>query len=62
MSFLCFRKEFDRLQDIHTSAWFAFISGTRWFGVWLDWIVIIYLASVVFSFLILGGGSYSNIP
>ncbi|XP_023331666.1 multidrug resistance-associated protein 4 [Eurytemora carolleeae] len=49
------RTEFDRLQDIHTSAWFAFISGTRWFGVWLDWIVVIYLACVVFSFLVLGG-------
>ena len=48
--------EFDRLQDVHTSAWFAFISATRWFGVWLDWIVVVYLACVVFSCLVLGGG------
>ena len=47
--------EFDRLQDLHTSAWFAFISATRWFGVWLDWLVSAYVAVVVFSFLLLGG-------
>ena len=51
-----FRSEFDRLQDVHSSAWYAFISGTRWFGVWLDWIVVFYLAIVVFSFMVLGGG------
>ena len=28
---------------------------TRWFGVWLDWIVVIYVAVVVYSFLVLGG-------
>jgi len=49
------RAEFDRQQDLHSSAWFAFISATRWFGVWLDWIVVIYLALVVYSFLVLGG-------
>jgi ATP-binding cassette subfamily C (CFTR/MRP) protein 4 len=48
------RAEFDRLQDLHTSAWFAFISATRWFGVWLDWIVVVYLGLVVYSFLLLG--------
>jgi len=47
--------EFDRQQDIHSSAWFAFISATRWFGLWLDWIVVVYLALVVYSFLVLGG-------
>ena len=49
------RAEFDRFQDLHTSAWFTFISATRWFGVWLDWIVVVYLACVVYSFLLLGG-------
>ena len=49
------RAEFDRLQDLHTSAWFAFISGTRWFALWLDWIAVVYLACVVYSFLVLGG-------
>ena len=49
------RSEFDYQQDIHTSTWFAFISATRWFGVWLDWIVCAYIAVVVYSFLVLGG-------
>eukprot|EP00092_Neocalanus_flemingeri_P034174 GFUD01037167.1.p1 GENE.GFUD01037167.1~~GFUD01037167.1.p1 ORF type:complete len:793 (+),score=184.49 GFUD01037167.1:217-2379(+) len=49
------RAEFDRQQDLHSSAWFAFISATRWFGVWLDWIVVVYLGLVVYSFLVLGG-------
>ena len=52
--------EFDRQQDIHSSAWFAFISATRWFGLWLDWIVVVYLALVVYSFLVLGGGKDCN--
>jgi hypothetical protein len=26
---MCFRVEFDRQQDIHSSAWFAFLSATR---------------------------------
>ena len=50
------RAEFDRQQDLHSSSWFAFISATRWFGVWLDWIVVVYLGLVVYSFLVLGGG------
>lgn len=49
------RAEFERIQDLHSSAWFAFISSTRWFGVWLDWMVVVYLACVVYSFLLLGG-------
>ena len=48
-------EEFDHLQDVHSSAWFAFISSTRWFGVWLDWLVVVYVAVVVYSFLVLGG-------
>lgn len=47
------QEEFDHLQDIHTSTWFAFISTTRWFGLWLDWIVTVYMACVVYSFLLL---------
>ena len=43
------QQKFDRQQDLHTSAWFAFISSTRWFGLWLDWIVVLYLGTVVFS-------------
>merc|ERR1719270_1833913 len=49
------RSEFDYQQDLHTSTWFAFLSATRWFGVWLDWIVCVYIGVVVYSFLVLGG-------
>ena len=49
------RSEFDYQQDLHTSTWFAFLSATRWFGVWLDWVVAVYIGVVVFSFLLLGG-------
>jgi len=54
------RAEFDRQQDLHSSAWFAFISATRWFGVWLDWIVVVYLGLVVYSFLVLGGDLFGG--
>ena len=46
--------EFDRIQDLHTSGWFTFISSTRWFGLWLDWMTVVYLACVVYSFLLFG--------
>ena len=49
------REEFDRIQDLHTSGWFTFIAATEWFGLWLDWIVVVFLGCVVFSFLLLGG-------
>merc|ERR1719347_2552562 len=54
------RAEFDSHQDLHSSAWFAFISATRWFGVWLDWIVVVYLGLVVYSFLVLGGDLFGG--
>ena len=49
------REEFDRIQDLHTSGWFTYIAATEWFGLWLDWIVVVFLGCVVFSFLLLGG-------
>ena len=49
------RSEFDYQQDLHTSTWFAFLSSTRWFGLWLDWLVAVFIGVVVFSFLLLGG-------
>ena len=41
-----FEKRFDEYQDSHTSAWFLFISATRWFGIVLDWMCWIYLMAV----------------
>ena len=46
-------EEFDYHQDIHSSAWFSHLATTRWFGVYLDWIVVLYLACCVLSFLLM---------
>lgn len=41
-----FEKKFDEYQDCHTAAWFLFIAATRWFGIVLDWLCVIYLVCV----------------
>ena len=50
--------EFDYVQNIHSSAFFSYMATTRWFGVYLDWIVVIYLACCVLSFLLMPDGKY----
>ncbi|KAK3751067.1 hypothetical protein RRG08_044643 [Elysia crispata] len=40
--------EFDAHQDMHTEAWFLFVTSSRWFGVRLDWLSVIFIASVVY--------------
>ena len=46
-------EEFHYIQNIHTSAFFAFLSTNRWFAVCLDWIVVFYLLVCVLSFLLM---------
>ncbi|KAB0797841.1 hypothetical protein PPYR_08834 [Photinus pyralis] len=46
-------EEFDNLQDLHSVAWFLFISTSRAFAYWLDLICVIYICLVTFSFLIM---------
>ena len=53
-------EEFDYHQDIHSSAWFAHLATTRWFGVYLDWIVVLYLACCVLSFLLMPADVLGN--
>ncbi|XP_076255687.1 putative multidrug resistance-associated protein lethal(2)03659 isoform X3 [Rhynchophorus ferrugineus] len=53
-------KEFDNYQDLHSSAWFAFISTSRAFGYWLDLMCLIYIALVTFSFLLIGNEKYGG--
>ena len=48
--------EFDSIQDIHSSAWYCYLGTTRWFGVYLDWIVVVYLACCVISFFMMADG------
>ncbi|CAH1098768.1 unnamed protein product [Psylliodes chrysocephalus] len=45
-------KEFDVLQDQHTSTWFLFIASSTTFGFYLDVISTTFLALVTFQFLI----------
>ncbi|KAG5868529.1 hypothetical protein JTB14_032276 [Gonioctena quinquepunctata] len=47
-------QEFDNHQDLHSSAWFSFISTSRAFGYWLDLVCIVYITLVTFSFLLIG--------
>ncbi|KAF5283716.1 hypothetical protein FQR65_LT13751 [Abscondita terminalis] len=53
-------KEFDELQDLHSVAWFLFISTSRAFGYWLDLICVIYIASVTLSFLLIGEDTFGG--
>ncbi|XP_017787048.1 PREDICTED: probable multidrug resistance-associated protein lethal(2)03659 isoform X2 [Nicrophorus vespilloides] len=46
------QKEFDSHQDLHSSAWFLFLSTSRAFGLWLDIVCVVYIAVVTISFLI----------
>ncbi|CAB3257407.1 unnamed protein product [Arctia plantaginis] len=43
-------REFDKLQDLHSSSWTLVLSTNRAFGFWMDMVCCIYLACVTFSF------------
>uniref|UniRef100_A0A182MB86 Uncharacterized protein n=1 Tax=Anopheles culicifacies TaxID=139723 RepID=A0A182MB86_9DIPT len=51
---------FHRYQDLNTSAAFLFGATTRGFAFWLDVICLLYIASVVLSFLIIGNDIISG--
>lgn len=46
------KEEFDKHQDLHSSAWFMYISSSSAFGFALDVLCFIFTALVTFSFLI----------
>lgn len=50
-------KEFDQHQDLHSSAWYIFISSSRAFGFWLDFFCVIYIMLVTLSFLVQDDGT-----
>ncbi|KAG5876600.1 hypothetical protein JTB14_021567 [Gonioctena quinquepunctata] len=52
-------EEFDDHQDVHTSAWFLSISCISCFGLWCDILCVIFIACVIFSFVLLH--SYSGV-
>ncbi|CAH2229132.1 jg8067, partial [Pararge aegeria aegeria] len=48
-------REFDKLQDLHSSAWSLVLSTNRAFGFWMDMVCCLYLATVTFSFFLFIG-------
>ncbi|XP_017068567.1 probable multidrug resistance-associated protein lethal(2)03659 [Drosophila eugracilis] len=44
--------EFDNYQDMHSSAFYMFISTSRAFGYWLDCFCVVYIAIITLSFFI----------
>ncbi|KAB0798126.1 hypothetical protein PPYR_09119 [Photinus pyralis] len=54
---LMITKEFDSIQDQHTSAWFLFLAASEAFGFYLDIISVIFLLILTFQFLIFDDGT-----
>uniref|UniRef100_A0A8D2LPQ3 Cystic fibrosis transmembrane conductance regulator n=1 Tax=Varanus komodoensis TaxID=61221 RepID=A0A8D2LPQ3_VARKO len=48
-----FQELFDAHQDLHTEAWFLFLTTSRWFAVRLDAICAIFVVAVAFGTLLL---------
>ena len=46
-------KEFDKHQDLHSSAWYMFITTSQAFGFCLDIMCLIFIGSVTFSFMLI---------
>lgn len=45
-------REFDKLQDLHSSSWTLVLTTNRAFGFWMDMVCCLYLACVTFSFFL----------
>ncbi|KAF2900927.1 hypothetical protein ILUMI_05259, partial [Ignelater luminosus] len=52
--------EFDTHQDLHSSAWYMFISASRAFGLWLDCICTLFISAVIISLLALNRDYYGG--
>ncbi|CAG7835020.1 unnamed protein product, partial [Allacma fusca] len=46
-------KQFDGYQNIHSSVFYVFMGGDRWFGIWLEMISMLFIVFVVYGFMIL---------
>ncbi|CAG9863581.1 unnamed protein product [Phyllotreta striolata] len=54
------KQEFDNHQDLHSSAWYSFISTSRAFGYCLDLFCMVYITLVTFSFLLIGNENFGG--
>ncbi|XP_033100013.1 multidrug resistance-associated protein 4-like [Anneissia japonica] len=48
-----FKDQFESYQDTHTQAWYMFLATSRYFGIWLDWLSLIFVAVVTYGSVIL---------
>ncbi|CAH1236014.1 unnamed protein product [Diabrotica balteata] len=55
------RVEFDKHQDLHSSAYYLFLCCNRTFGFWLDLLCVGYIAVVTFSFFVFGSAYGGNV-
>ncbi|EAT32568.1 AAEL015290-PA [Aedes aegypti] len=53
--------EFDKHQDLNTSAWYLFLATTRAFALWLELVCVLYIAVVTFSFLMMENSKLKSI-
>ncbi|KAL7728494.1 hypothetical protein ACLKA6_012509 [Drosophila palustris] len=53
-------KEFDLLQDVHSSVWQLMMSANTALGLWLDCVTSAFLTAVTFSFIIPSETTYSG--
>nr|XP_033474245.1 multidrug resistance-associated protein 4-like [Epinephelus lanceolatus] len=51
-----FQKMFDEYQDLHSEAWYLFLTTSRWFAVRLDGICSVFVAITAFGCLLLRDG------
>ncbi|XP_025080220.1 multidrug resistance-associated protein 4-like isoform X3 [Pomacea canaliculata] len=49
------QQEFDAHQDLHSEAWFLFLSISRWLAVRLDWLCALFVTSVTFCSVLASG-------
>ncbi|CAH1958892.1 unnamed protein product [Acanthoscelides obtectus] len=54
------KQEFDRHQDLHSSAFYMFLGCTRTFGFWLDLLCVVYIAMVTLSFFFFKQETYGG--
>ncbi|XP_017085489.2 ATP-binding cassette sub-family C member 4 [Drosophila eugracilis] len=53
-------KEFDLLQDVHSSVWQLTMASNTALGLWLDCVSCVFLTAVTFSFIISSESTYSG--
>ena len=50
--------EFDAHQDLHSEAWFLFLSTSRWLAVRLDWLCALFVTAVTFCAVLAAGSEF----